>query len=600
MSFLKNILKKILNFFKKEVIKEVEEKIEWKLDQVKKEFENEPVRVIESIVSDIPKYLKDDIPQSDEAIFNQTWNNTIKLEKVQPLRYYKPTTQADLKNIILEAENQGVMVRAVGKGHSFSDVANATDFLVDMLNVKKELDLETNTFKANTNTETLYRCEAGMMVEDLNENLDKKGLCIPCMAAFDQETIYGAIATSTHGTGIRVESMPEMVRSLDILAKNGKIYRLEPADGITDPTTFSASHPNITLLQDDDKFYSTVVGFGLMGIVYSVLLRVDKMYYMKQTLWMSTWTKVKPLLEDGSLFTMIDADGNQVKKDANGKYPTTRMQVFVNPYKLKSKWTSVEDNTCVVQVQVNITKEEFENDKSAESQKDSKIADFVEDILSNGQKGTHVATMKGLDKVNNIEDFSAEFLLHFLNKHPQMSPIINEIALLGVLSGSGKIGKGYVVMNQGKLAFKNAGYSAEPGFNIDNGDYLKGFDEILRTLAVSEKSDAYLTAPLCLRFTNKNKFYLSPEYNSTTCMIEIPMLIGTTGGKELLDRMQHNLIKFGARPHWGKICNMINGKDVVKQMYPKLETFVETVDYFNPDGTFDSIFSFRTGLRDLL
>lgn len=555
--------------------------------------------MIREIVSEIPHYIHDKEPIDDKTLFRQTWINTIKKEKVQPLRYYRPTTVKELQDIVMDAEAHDLMVRAVGKGHSFSDVANATDYLVDMLTMKKELDLEQNTFREGVDSSLFYRCEAGMMVEDLNANLDKKGLAIPSMAAFDQETIYGAIATSTHGTGIRIPAMPEMVQSFDLISAKAQKYRVEPSNGVTDPNKFD--EPNTILIQDDDKFYSTVVGFGLMGIVYGVLLKVEKTYYLRQKLWVTNWRTVKQKLIDKSLFSDINPKGEKIEKDpSTGEYYPTRMQVFVNPYQLKSKWDNKKDNTCVVQIQTEISKGEYEKLKDEIPEKPSKLGDFIEEILSNGSHGVHSSSVIEEDKPSFTEELSANFLLHFLNKHPKMAPIINEIAVLAVLSGSGKIGKSFEVMNQGKLAFKNAGYSAEPGLAVEGDTYISAVEEIIRVLDLSAKSDAYLTAPLCLRFTKDNPFYLSPEYGRDTCMIEIPMLIGTTGGDELLDRMQKKLVKIGARPHWGKVCNMINGKNVVREMYPKFDDFVDTVTYFNPNGTFNSVFSYRTGFTDLV
>jgi len=153
-----------------------------------------------------------------------------------------------------------------------------------MLALKNVLPLEEDILK--TDQGLLFNTEAGILVEDLNAAMDEKGLALPTMAAFDQETIYGAIATSTHGTGIRVDGMSSMVKSMDLIAGGGKHFRLEPANGITDPEKFAKKYPNgeITLIQDDDKFHASVVGFGMMGIVYSLVIAPKEQFYLKQRL----------------------------------------------------------------------------------------------------------------------------------------------------------------------------------------------------------------------------------------------------------------------------------------------------------------------------
>ncbi len=541
-------------------------------------------------------------PGSNEEIFRQTWENTIHKERVQPLQYLIPDTKGELINIVKKAEEEGLYVRAVGKGHSFSDVSNATDILVDTLGLKHILELDKDTLKSSL--PTLVNCEAGILVEDLNTYLDEKGLALPTMAAFDQETIYGAIATSTHGTGIRVSGMSDMLKSMDLVANNGKVYRLEPHNGPTDPVKFQEKYPDgeIVLIQDDAKFKSSVVGFGLMGIVYSILIEPVKTFYLKQRLWVSNWSKIKPKLEDRSFFTEINPKGDKIEKDpVTGEYPPTRAQVFVNPYKTKKIWDPDEDHTCVVQVQTEITKEEYEQLKKEEPKKGiEKIKDFVELFLSNGGYGVHEEDIEMEDKESKLEEILVDFVLAFLNTYPLLTPQFLDISMIVLLSGSGKIGKSYVVMNQGKLAIKNAGYSVEPGFAVDaDNNFISGTEEIFKVAETSEESCAYLSSPICLRFVKASNDYMSPEYMVDTCMIDVPSVLGTVGADEMMDRMQLALLPKGARPHWGKICNLVNGQELIKEMYPEFEKFLETANFFNPNGTFNSVFSSRTGISEI-
>ncbi len=537
---------------------------------------------------------------TDVVLYQQTWENTIHKERVQPLQYIIPTTKEKVIEIVKTAEANGHMVRAVGKGHSFSDVANATDVLVDTLGLDKELTLETDTFKAGTPTDVMYCCEGGMLVKDLNKNLDDIGLAIPTMAAFDQETIYGAIATSTHGTGIRVPGMSDMLKSMDMVAAGGKVYRLEPTNGITDPEKFKQKHSDITLIQDDDKFHSTVVGFGLMGIVYSVVLEVKKTFYLKQRLWITNWSTLKPKLLDRSFFHEIDPEGTK----APGDEPT-RAQFFFNPYQTHRPWDhNGPDHTCCVQVQTEITKEEYDKLIAEEPKKERKLHDFIEEILTNGgYDGTHTDTIAGLDKETPAAELPEALLVAFMNKYPEMTPIIIDLSLVVLLSGSGKIGKSYIVMNQGKLVFKNSGYSVEPGFGVDDANnFVQGVEKIMEVAGKSAESHEYLSSPNCARFVQPSHAYMSPEYsenNIPTCMVDVPAVLGTMGDDQMMDRMQKALMGVGAKPHWGKICNLVNGRDLISKMYPKFQQFLDTVAFFNPNGTFNSEFSYRTGISEM-
>ena len=65
------------------------------------------------------------------------------------------------------------------------------------------------------------------------------------MGGYDGQTIAGVISTSTHGSGIRFGPITDDVRSLDIVASGGALYRIEPADGITDPAAFAPSRCSV-------------------------------------------------------------------------------------------------------------------------------------------------------------------------------------------------------------------------------------------------------------------------------------------------------------------------------------------------------------------
>jgi hypothetical protein len=83
-------------------------------------------------------------------------------------------------------------------------------------------------------------------------------------------------------------------------------------------------------------------------------------------------------------------------------------------------------------------------------------------------------------------------------------------------------------------------------------------------------------------------------------MIDVPLMLGTIGDDQMLDRLQLNLVEIGARPHWGKICNLVNGEDLIDTMYPKFDAFLKAVAFFNPKGTFNSTFSYRTGISKMV
>jgi hypothetical protein len=92
------------------------------------------------------------------------------------------------------------------------------------------------------------------------------------------------LSTATHGTGLTHSSLSDIVVSVDIVCVDANhqaaVHRFEPADGITDPTTF----PNAKqcLHQCDKQFHAMVVSCGMLGIVYAYTIQVVDLYFVHE------------------------------------------------------------------------------------------------------------------------------------------------------------------------------------------------------------------------------------------------------------------------------------------------------------------------------
>jgi len=171
--------------------------------------------------------------------------------------------------VVRRAERAGTTVRAVGAGHSWSDVALTDGYLVEPRRLSGLLDLDDGTLRAGVERSTLARVLGGTHLSQLNPALESQGQALPNMGGYDAQTISGVIATSTHGSGLRWGPFPDLVRSLDMVVAGGEVVRVEPADGITDPARFGGDR---TLIQDDDTFRAAICGIGTLGLVHAVVI----------------------------------------------------------------------------------------------------------------------------------------------------------------------------------------------------------------------------------------------------------------------------------------------------------------------------------------
>jgi FAD/FMN-containing dehydrogenase len=238
------------------------------------------------------------------------WRNHNGNQAVEPLRVYKPGTLGELREIVVAAASDGVTVRAVGSGHSWSDVALTEGYLVETHRLARPLEVD--CLRAGWD-EPVERVEAGMRLRDLNQMLAGKGRALLQMGGYDAQTVAGVISTSTHGSGIGLGAFPDFVRSFDLVAADARVHRIERADGPTDPAAFARGHPDWELHQDDDVFDAAVVGLGSMGVVYAATLAVTDAYWLTEVRELSTWSQVRPRLADALA-------GNR------------HYEVYINPY----------------------------------------------------------------------------------------------------------------------------------------------------------------------------------------------------------------------------------------------------------------------------
>ena len=244
--------------------------------------------------------------------------------------YCIPKDLGDLVELVKRAEKESKRIRAVGSGHSFSDVAVSETYLVDLKKIDALLPLDKESLKLNYRDLDLVQAESGITVQKFNKKMDRRGLCVKNMGGIDNQTLAGALSTGTHGTGLDLPSFPGMVRSMVLVTHQGQCLRIEPKAGITDP--LKHNEPGITLKQDDTLFYSAILSLGCFGIIYSLVLEMEKMYYLEETKKCYDWSDVKPKLEDRSLFYEVD-----------GTTPIRGVMVQVNPYENDN-----EDHTCIV------------------------------------------------------------------------------------------------------------------------------------------------------------------------------------------------------------------------------------------------------------
>jgi hypothetical protein len=412
----------------------------------------------------------------------------------------------------------------------------------------KALELEEDLVKPDRRgRERLVRTEAGIRIRELNAHLDSLGLALPNMGGYDGQTIAGVISTSTHGSGLRFGPITDDVRSLDIVAAGGALYRIEPADGITEPAAFANRRPDWTLLQNDTAFNAARVGMGCLGVIYSVTLAVQEKFYLREVRTMTTWDEVRPQLLEGKLLA-----------------ENRHCEIYFNPYEREGA------HHCLITTRNEVTREQYDRDHH-------RARHFFAELLSRLKLTPWV--------VNLVQGL-----------WPSISPSMIDRALKS-LADRDYTNVSYRVFNIG-TANDLPAYSAEIGVPVDTrGLHVQAVETVFKVAWRHRRlGNAYQSSPISLRFVRASDALMSMMNGRDTMMIELIMLTHTEGGFELLADYEEALYALGGRPHWGQVNTLTGSDGLVASMYPRLEEWLTVHRRLNASGVFDSPFSKRIGI----
>jgi hypothetical protein len=168
----------------------------------------------------------------------------------------------------------------------------------------------------------LYHVESGVRIHDLYSRLDRQdehwqamptdslgarvlmgSWAMPTLGNSGGQTIVGAAATSTHGGDHSLPPLADAIEAIHMVATGGKQFWLERAEfservrvPMCDSDALRREFPSIEVVQDDDVLNAAIVGIGRLGVIYSVVLRVEPQYGLREVRWRGDWTGIAKLL----------------------------------------------------------------------------------------------------------------------------------------------------------------------------------------------------------------------------------------------------------------------------------------------------------------
>ncbi|MHB8668949.1 MAG: D-arabinono-1,4-lactone oxidase [Acidimicrobiales bacterium] len=182
-----------------------------------------------------------------------SWQNWSGAQRCSPVAIDHPADAEGLAQVVKLAASSGQAVKAVGSGHSFTDIACTDGRLVVLDRYDRVLSADLSS--------GLVTVQAGITISRLNEELALRGLAMANLGDIGYQTVAGAISTGTHGTGIGLGGLATQVVGLELVTGDGSLLRCS-AD------------------EEPDVFAAARVGLGALGLLSTVTLQCVPAFHL--------------------------------------------------------------------------------------------------------------------------------------------------------------------------------------------------------------------------------------------------------------------------------------------------------------------------------
>ncbi|MEV7033591.1 D-arabinono-1,4-lactone oxidase [Streptomyces sp. NPDC093272] len=185
-----------------------------------------------------------------------TWRNWGGTVTVSPAREVTPASVDELAAAVRRAAEDGLKVKAVGSGHSFTSIA-----ATDGVSVRPQLLTGIRRIDRKAMTVTV---EAGTPLKRLNIALAREGLSLTNMGDIMEQTVSGATSTGTHGTGRTSASLAAQIRALELVTADGSVLTCSDQGTEEERAVFAAAR----------------IGLGALGIVTAITFAVEPLFLL--------------------------------------------------------------------------------------------------------------------------------------------------------------------------------------------------------------------------------------------------------------------------------------------------------------------------------
>jgi FAD-linked oxidoreductase len=188
------------------------------------------------------------------AAKGQKWSNWTGNVECYAEQIFYPHTEQQIVDIVLRAKKEAKNIRVVGNAHSFSNLVETNSFIVSLRAYNGLISVDKDNMTATI--------KAGTSIKNANEALFKHDLAMINLGDIDVQSVAGATATGTHGTGIGFGNVSTEIVDFTIITANGEIL-------------------NCSENENSEIFQAGRVALGALGIITQITFNVDKAYKLE-------------------------------------------------------------------------------------------------------------------------------------------------------------------------------------------------------------------------------------------------------------------------------------------------------------------------------
>jgi L-gulonolactone oxidase len=181
------------------------------------------------------------------------WRNWAGNQAATGIEVAHPAGAEQIAAAVTSAAAAGRRVRPIGSGHSFTAIGRPEDV---------QLVLDRHAGLVDVDPSGLVTVQAGMTLHRLTAELAARGWALTNLGDVDRQTVAGALATGTHGTGARFGGLGTQLRAMDLVLADGTELRCSSEENA-------------------DVFTAARVGLGALGVVSTVTLQAEPAFALR-------------------------------------------------------------------------------------------------------------------------------------------------------------------------------------------------------------------------------------------------------------------------------------------------------------------------------